>query len=748
MLEITKAILYKTGIGYFERIGKIDFNKSNKIILSFKKKLMNDVLASLSVSGKSSLVTGVSYEGHDIDLARALEDALIKVPNENSFISLLKQTVGSQIEIKIGSEVIKGIVLGIQSYEVGVEGTKEKIQEPFLVLADESGDIKNIKVADMTGPDATFYLTDEKMNKELQYFLETIYSSKKRDAKTMTIFLEQKPDSPNESEVSISYLHEVPSWKASYRLLVFPGGETIIQGFGLIDNPTDEDWNSINLSLISGLPVSFIYDLYSPNWIKRPFVARRESYDITPTTYEEDISGSDQTLDGAPMELGAVTKIPRVTSGSTANLRDERERMQRVLESTKVAAAGSEGGDFFEYEITVPITVKRNESSLVPILQSEIKANRMSVYNEKVRKDNPMLTVELTNNTNLTLEEGPISIYEAGTFSGEGMLPFLKKEEKRRIGYAVDLGVLVTTKTEEDSLDFHQIRIARNLQGYRYRIKKVEYTIKNKTDEQKEIVIEHPKIKKWDLFETKDPFEESKNFYRYKQTLAPNTSEKLLIKTRNVEIEYRYYSNVSKYDIEAWYELKLINDEQKEFLMKIWRATTKLSDLRAEIQSLQNDKNNISTDQNRLRENIKVLKISHGERQLREKYIKKLEDQEEILEKIEAKIEKIQKEVKNYEYLISKLNELNYNNASSLNSVAWGFWLIKDAETCVEYAKKSIDLDPTRSSTWDTLACGLYGIGKIKESYEAFQKAIELKPKGEEGLTKEVWEKVKSQYNP
>ncbi|MFX1449538.1 MAG: hypothetical protein ACFFCM_01775 [Promethearchaeota archaeon] len=748
MLEISKAILYKTGIGYFERTGNVDFRKSNKIVLSFKKKLMNDILASLSVSGKSCLVNGVSYEGHDIDLARALEDALIKVPNEDSFISLLKQTVGSQIEIKIGSEIIKGIVLGIQNYEVGVEGTKEKIQEPFLVLADESGDIKNIKIADMTGPDATFYLTDEKMNKELQYFLETIYTSKKRDAKTMTIFLEQKPDSPTESEVSISYLHEVPSWKASYRLLVFPGGETVIQGFGLIDNPTDEDWNDINLSLISGLPVSFIYDLYSPNWIKRPFVARKEKYDITPTTYEEDITGYDEDFDGSPKALGMTRKVSMVMAGTIAEKSGEHARMQRVLDSTKVAATGAEGGDFFQYEITVPITVKRNQSSLVPILQSEIKASRMSVYNEKVRKDNPMLTVELTNDTNLTLEEGPISIYEAGTFSGEGMLPFIKKDEKRRIGYAVDLGVLVTTKTEEDSLNFHQIKIAYNLQAYRYRIKKVEYIIRNKTDEQKEVVIEHPKIDKWDLFETPDPFEESKNFYRYKATLAPNSSEKLLIKTRNVQIEYKYYSDVSKYDIEAWYELKLINDEQRDFLMKIWKATTKLSDLRAEIESLENDKNNISNDQNRLRENIKVIKTSYEERQLREKYIKKLEDQEEILEKIESNIAKLQDKVKNYEYLINKLNELDYKKASSLNSVAWGFWLIGDAETCVEYAKKSIEIDATRGSTWDTLACGLYGIGKIKESYEAFQKAIELKPKGEEDLTKEIWEKVKTQYQP
>jgi len=748
LLPITKAILYKTGIGYFERTGKTDLSKTNKVILSFKKKLINDILASLSVSSNNAYVTGISYEGHDIDLARALEDCLIKVPAFDSFISLLKQTVGSRIEITLGSEKISGIVLGIQKFESGVEGSKEKILEPFLVLADDKGEITNIKIADITGAGASFKLTDEKMNKELQYFLETIYTSKKRDAKSMTIFLEKKKDVSDVVEVIVSYLHAVPSWKASYRLLLFPGGETIIQGFGLIDNPTDEDWNDIKLSLIAGLPVSFIYDLYSPNWINRPTVARREKYDIRPATYEENLIDT-ETIDGMPIN-GTGAAVPRAPGmfAMAGGVRNRREKMKQVLDSTKIGATTTEGGDFFEYEITVPITVKRNQSSLVPILQSNIKANRMSVYNENVRKDNPMMTIELTNDTGLTLEEGPISVYEAGNFSGEAMLPFLKKDEKRRIGYAIDLGVLVTKKLEEKSLNFHQIKIGNNLEGFFYRIKKVEYVVKNKTDEIKQVIIEHPKEKYYKLFETPEPFEESKNFYRYKLEIQPNSFGKLLIQTRKVDRQYTYWNNVSKHEIEEWFKLNLITVEQKDFLLKVWNATNKLKDVRQKIQELNFDRNTISNDQIRLRNNIKVLGTSHSERSLREKYVKKLESQEEILEKYEKDIEKLQEEEKNLNYLISKLTQLNYKNAGSLNNVAWGFWLIGDAKTCVEYAQKSLELDNKRGSTWDTLACGLYGIGKIKESYEAFQKAIELKPKGEEGLTKEVWKKVKAQYKP
>ena len=97
MLEISKVILFKTGIWCFERQGKVELSKKKSVDLSFKRKLMNDILATLSISTKKSLVTGISYEGSEIDLDRALQDALIKIPSENSYVSLLKQLIGSEI---------------------------------------------------------------------------------------------------------------------------------------------------------------------------------------------------------------------------------------------------------------------------------------------------------------------------------------------------------------------------------------------------------------------------------------------------------------------------------------------------------------------------------------------------------------------------------------------------------------------------------------------------------------------------
>ncbi|MHA1383702.1 MAG: hypothetical protein ACTSR3_08110, partial [Candidatus Helarchaeota archaeon] len=485
------------------------------------------------------------------------------------------------------------------------------------------------------------------------------------------------------------------------------------------------------------------------NYIQRPKVARKEKYDITPTSYEEATELNFFENDVTPEIIHALRPATGRALGRGMRRKEGEKQMQQILQSTKVSATGAEAGDFFQYEITVPITVKRNQSSLVPIIQSKITSKRISVYNETVRKDNPMLTIELTNDTGFTLEEGPISIFELDNFAGEAMLPFLKKDEKRRIGYAVDLGVFVTKKMEEKSLNFHRIQFQYNIRAFQYLIKKAEYIIKNKVDEPRDVIIEHAKEDDFKLYETPDPFEESKNFYRYKISVPPKSTEKLTIQTRQIITEYYNYSGVSKYEIEEWHKLKLIDDAQKDFLLKIWKANNQLQDIKNEIQSKTEQKNKISTDQNRLRNNIKVLGQSHSERALREKYVRKLESQEEILENIDKEIERLNKKAKDFEYLINALNKLNYYDATSLNNVAWGFWIVGESgEIIVEFAQKALEIDKEKGFIWDTLACGLYKMNKFKESYEAFQKAIELSAKGEEDITKKIYEIVKTKYTP
>ena len=639
MMKIDRIILYKTGIGFFARKGTLNLKMEKKIQISFKTKVMNDILKTLAILSDKGVVTGVSYEAADVDTERALEDALIKVPEENSFISLLQQLVGTEIIVTVGSKTYNGRVLGVQEIE---EGSKEITKvEPYLVIVTDQAHVRNIRVKEIRALE----IDDPKMNKELNFFLETIYLGKKKDTKTLTIFFEGN----EEAEVFITYLQEMPSWKTSYRLLCYEEEkEYLLQGWALVDNILDEDWEDINLSLISGLPISFIYDLYTPNWIHRPTIKRADTFDIKPPSFEEGLGGmaKGEVMNGVSMM--AMADMPVAETTSTGRRRAD---LDKLKESTGVSASGEAGGAGFEYRITVPVTVKRNQSSLVPILQSNIKVKRLCVYNSRNHPTNPMMCLELENTTEFTLEKGPISVFDPD-FAGEAILPFMKEKETRLIAYGVELGITVSVDSSYETENIHQIIIGKYAQTFQFTIHKFKYTIKNKAEEAKTLIIEHPKEYQYELYETDKPKDETDSFYRYEMTLAPLKTDHFEIKLRRIQRSDLNLNQIAKKDIEKWYSLKLISAAERDFLLELYNLELQKQEFRNEIQKISETINEITEDQNRLRENLKSLGDSQSEARLKEKYVNKLENQEETLEKLRAEQESIEKKVKELEKLI------------------------------------------------------------------------------------------------
>ncbi|MHA1798374.1 MAG: hypothetical protein ACTSVY_07980 [Candidatus Helarchaeota archaeon] len=666
-LPIRNIVLYKTGIGYFQRRGKI---KGNMLKLNFKQEMMNDILATLTILTTNSQVTGVSYESENIDLQTALEDALIKLTPQETFLTLLKQVIGCKISLEISSTTYEGIMLGLQDISTVIE--ENIVDQKNLVLQQDNGTILNLPVLEIRN----FKILDEKMQTELEYFIQKIYESKKENNKTLTIFFNNVPSDGD--EVEINYLQEIPAWKCSYRL-VFTEEQVMIQGWSMVDNILDEDWINVNLSLIAGLPISFIYDLYSPAWIDRPEVERKDKYDITVAEFEEKELEYDKVYAAekkkaiplpsmAPPAPGGSPRRPRVArelsmapmaKQEAFNMDDEYSE-ERAATSVKVTTEGEAEGDFFQYRVGVPITVVRNQSSLVPIIQQHVKGKKISVYNETARKNNPMLTIELDNDSDLTLEEGPISIYDGARFAGEAMLPFMKKGETRRIPYAVDLGISVDKKLKTSNTNTHEIKIESNgVHSFYYYVKEVVYNVKNKTsDEEREVIIEHPIETNYELFDTVEPFEKSANYYRFKLKIPAKKSEKLIIKTKYLQRSVNAFRYVTKSFIENLLKLKLISEKENEMLQELVKLTNDKELTQISLNEIIDKKDQIFNDQSRLRKNLKSLKETSSEIRLRNKYIEKLAEQENQLEEIEINI-------KDLKAKLLSLNEKLYNLVST-----------------------------------------------------------------------------------
>src|SRR6185369_7319541 len=129
-------------------------------------------------------------------------------------------------------------------------------------------------------------LLDEKLRRDLDFYLKTQLASKKKDARVFTLFAQGE----GARRLRASYTLATPVWKATYRLLMpepDSEDEPLVQGWAVVDNTQDEDWIDVDLSLIAGLPISFVHDLYSPRYLRRPVVEVQEQSSLAPPIVQE-----------------------------------------------------------------------------------------------------------------------------------------------------------------------------------------------------------------------------------------------------------------------------------------------------------------------------------------------------------------------------------------------------------------------------------------------------------------------------
>src|SRR5262249_4626559 len=86
-------------------------------------------------------------------------------------------------------------------------------------------------------------------------------------------------------EVKVGYVVERPIWKTTYRLRMEPNGKLALQGWALIENVSDDDWNDVRMVLGSGKPISFKMNLYDPIYVPGPFVEPARFASLRPPVY-------------------------------------------------------------------------------------------------------------------------------------------------------------------------------------------------------------------------------------------------------------------------------------------------------------------------------------------------------------------------------------------------------------------------------------------------------------------------------
>jgi hypothetical protein len=637
-VPVKKIILYKHGIGYFERAGTVPDGEEAR--LDFKNTDMNDVLKSLTVTDTSGgRVTGIRYDSNET-LEQRLEKYPFHVGDQEFLSTFLDGMKGSRVELKSSEHTAIGAIVGARAIEAGANDAKHVVREQVTLLLD-SGDVANYDLANLS----SIRLLDARLQQQFRQYLQTIAQAKARDKRSIYI------DSLQHGirNLRISYISPTAIWKSSYRLTLCDA-DSMLEGWAIVDNTTDEDWSNVQLSVVSGRPISFISLLDTPRYGQRQVAELPEDRAAGPVVYggaivtAGDANGAVTGIGngsgngygpGSGGGIGGGVYRPLAGLAQSVVTKAEVQQFASLQPSSVEGATGATLGELFEYNFAGPISIRRNQSAMLPFLQDKVNARKLLIYTER-DGEHPVNAAEVSNNTQKTLDGGPITVYDADAYAGEALFETLKPGDKRLIGYAVDYGTRITTAFDTGRRNVREIHVKNGtLQLWYGEHQTRTYNIKNVDAKPKTLILQQEGIAQYSVLSPK-PAERTATAYRFEVKVPASGSQAL-----KVEEERTYENSTAVLGSTPDFLMTIVqNRELSELSRKQLRMLIdqkiRLAEAENSLSLSKAQMGDLTEDQTRLRQDIDSLNRVKGQEDQVRKYSTQLADNETQIAKLRA----------------------------------------------------------------------------------------------------------------
>ena len=331
----------------------------------------------------------------------------------------------------------------------------------------------------------------------------------------------------------------------------------------------------------------------------------------------------------ATLSVGASSETVEV-QGAASMVETSNAEVAGNAEKQGAEAEGKSAGDFFEYKIKQKITIGKNQSALVPILQSHIEAERVTLWNEDSA---PLRALWIKNTSGQVLDAGSFNVLEADTFAGEGVLETIHPDERRLLSYAGDAAVHVKFSDDSSEKPFSRVRIAKGIMLLTQEQRKSsKFTIRNADTEPRQVILEYPAQEGWELTPaTPKPEESSESFHRFRVPVDAGKTAELTVESVHPQ-ETRYeLTNLDDDEVALLVDQKRMTPAMQQAFDRILKQKEKINEISGQISERKRESDQIAVDQNRIRENMKALKGSSEEKALLQRYVGQLDAQESRL---------------------------------------------------------------------------------------------------------------------
>jgi hypothetical protein len=678
-LPIAQAVLFSSGVGFFQREGEIDGNQ--RIDLSFPVQDINDLLKSMVLQDLGDgHVSAVSYESRD-PIDKTLKSFAINLTSNPGYGQILNQARGEKVEVVSQAAVntqpgtLTGTILGVEPKEEAV--AKDKIVHVEMLNLWCAEGMRSVKLADVT----RVRFLNPVMENEMKRALEVLSLSHDTQKKAVSLVF----SGDGKRQVRVSYVVENPIWKTSYRLVFRKDGKPLLQGWAVVENPSDEDWNNVHLALVSGRPISFQMDLYQPLYVPRPVVEPELFASLRPPTYNAAMDAEKQLVEGRPQGQ-AKTRAGRAGAGAAPAKdspqrleREMAEPMRRTLQLGAVAgeskaaefaavtgmdkgvaasaATAANLGDYFQYVIDHPVSLQRQKSAMLPIVNADVEGTKLSIYNERTLVKHPLLGLRLKNSSGVHLMQGPITVFEKNTYAGDSRIMDLQKGEERLISYAVDLGTEVEPVAKRDADRYTLVKIIKGIVQTTTKIRETKtYNVKNRSEQDRTVLIEHPFRPDFKLT-SKEPKERARDVYRFEVDVAAGKSASQEVVEERDLVNQIAISNLNDNTMKLIFNSNVTGKKVIEALKKSQDMKFAMGETQRELAHARQQLTDIERDQTRIRANLKDTPATAA---AYKKYLEKLDAQEGEIDKLTAKIKELQEtenqQRKGYESYLANLS--------------------------------------------------------------------------------------------
>lgn len=337
----------------------------------------------------------------------------------------------------------------------------------------------------------------------------------------------------------------------------------------------------------------------------------------------------------ARLEVGSTAEKVEVTA-APVQLNTE----SATLSSVRTYAEGEEPqaeakglGDNFEYRLKQKITIGKNQSALVPILQSKIEAEKVTLW--AAGTENVLRALWIKNTSGLTLDGGSFNLIDSNAFAGEGMLETVHPDERRLISYAADPAVRIVDRTQEEEKPVSRVRMTKGILIATQELRSThKFAIRNSDTAARQVVVEYPVRSGWKLVDGLKPAETTANYYRFRVPVEAGKSGELLVEEYSPQ-DTRYELGELE-DEQVKHLTLLVADNRitpalKDAIQRVLKKKAEIGQVQAQATGRKLQMDAIDKDQGRLRENMKALKGSAEERALIQRYTRELDSQEDKL---------------------------------------------------------------------------------------------------------------------